>query len=322
MLRVVYFGTAQFAVPPLEALLAQPARFEVVGVVSQPDKPAGRSGAVVASPVTLVARERGLHLLQPLKMKADETREALAALNADVFVVAAYGRIIPRALLDLPKHGCLNLHGSLLPKYRGASPIQASIAGGDTLTGVTLMGMDEEIDHGPMYATAQVAIEPADTYTTLEAKLARAGAQLLVDKLEDVVSGALPPQEQDHAQATHVGIIDKRDGFVRWSEMSAAEIERRWRAYTPWPGAYAVWNRRGTPLRIKLLDIAVAANPEMVVAGKSFVDPQSGEPAVACREGAIVLRSVQPEGKKALPGKTFLNGYQDFIGSTLENVTK
>lgn len=323
MLRIAYFGTAQFAVPPLLALLKEPGRFEVVAVVSQPDKPAGRSGELTTTPVAQAARVAGVRLLQPAKMKTDETREMLAALQADVFIVAAYGRIIPRAILDLPPKGCLNLHGSLLPKYRGASPIQASIVGGETVTGVTLIGMDEEVDHGPTYATSQVPVEAGDTYTSLEAKLATAAAALLIDKLEDVVSGALPPVEQDHTLATHTGIIDKREGFVRWTDSTAAEIERKLRAYTPWPGIYAIW-KRGTgeearPLRLKLLEVKAIDNPQAVLPGKTFLDPESGEPAVAAREGAIVLRQVQPEGKKPLPGKVFLNGYQDFIGASLES---
>ncbi len=317
-MRIVYFGTASFAVQPLKALLADRTRFEVVAVVSQPDKPAGRDGAVSSSPVAKAAREAGVTLLQPSKMKTDETREMLASLNADLFVVAAYGRIIPRALLDLPKNGALNLHGSLLPKYRGASPIQAAIAAGDTETGVTLMGMDEEVDHGPTYATARVTIEATDTYATLEAKMADAGSELLIAKIDDVISGALPAVEQHHSEASFTGIIDRRDGFVNWSADDAAAIECRRRAFTPWPGLYAIWMRNGIPLRIKLLDVAITGTSTGAIPGTAF-KTVDGFPAIAARSGALKLLLVQPEGKKPMEGKILLNGYQDFIGSILQN---
>ncbi len=319
MLRIVYFGTAAFAVPPLKALLGD-SRFEVAAVVSQPDKPTGRDGAVSSSPVAKVAREAGVTLLQPAKMKTDETREMLAALNADLFVVAAYGRIIPKALLDLPRHGCLNLHGSLLPKYRGASPIQAAIAAGDAETGVTLMRMDEEVDHGPTYAMARVTIEPTDTYATLEAKLADVGADLLLAEIDAVVAGTREANEQNHSEASFTGIIDRRDGFVGWTADSASAIECRRRAFTPWPGLYAVWKRKGVALRIKLLDLATlpdASVPTGTVPGTVF-KTADGFPAVAAASGALKLRTVQPEGKKPMEGKLLLNGYQDFIGSVLE----
>lgn len=322
MLRVVYFGTASFAVPPLKALLADRGRFEVVAVVSQPDKPAGRDGVISSSPVAKVAREADVTLLQPAKMKADETREMLAALNADLFVVAAYGRIIPKTLLDLPKHGALNLHGSLLPKYRGASPIQAAIASGDAETGVTLMRMDEEVDHGPTYAMARVTIEPTDTYATLEAKLADVGAELLLAEVDAVVSGKRQAAEQDHSEASFTAIIDRHDGFVGWAADDAAAIECRRRAFTPWPGLYAVWKRKGAPLRIKLLDVAALPSSEAptgtAVPGTVF-KTADGFPAVAAKSGALKLLLVQPEGKKAMEGKLLLNGYQDFVGSVLEN---
>jgi methionyl-tRNA formyltransferase len=316
-MRIVYFGTATFAVPPLQALLEDRERFDVVAVVTQPDKPAGRDAALSATPVAHAAREAGVTLLQPSKMKTDETQNVLAALNADVFVVAAYGRIIPKSLLDLPKHGCFNLHGSLLPKYRGASPIQAAIAEGETETGVTFMGMDAEVDHGPTYATVRVPIDAADTHATLETKLAHAGAKLLTDNLEAVVSGALKPVAQQHDRASFTSIIDRADGFVSWTASDAATVERRRRAFTPWPGIYAIWKRGNTPHRIKLLDVAITENPAGLTPGTVF-KLADGFPAVAAKEGAVVLVQVQPEGKKPMDGKTMLNGHQDFIGTILE----
>lgn len=317
MLRIVYFGTANFAVPPLKALFGAKGHAEIVAVVTKPDKPVGRKGEPRPSPVAAAAREAGAMLLMPPTLKGDEIRDRLEALHADLFVVAAYGKIVPQAILDLPALGCLNLHGSLLPKYRGASPIQAAIAAGERETGVTLMRMDEQVDHGPILATVSVPIEPGDTYGTLEAKMADAAADLLVTHLDDIAAGRLVPQEQRHEEATYTAIIGREDGFVRWDGIDAQAVERRLRAFDPWPGLYAVWTRNGRPLRLKLTDVHAIENRPGHRAGTAFVDDE-GFPAVAARSGAVRLLQVQPEGKKPMDGKSFLNGYKDFGFATLE----
>ncbi len=317
MLRIVYFGTAPFAVPPLKALFGAKGRAEVVAVVTKPGKPVGRKGELQSSPVAKAAREAGAMLLMPPSLKTEDLRERLAALNADLFVVAAYGKIVPRAVLDLPRLGCLNLHGSLLPKYRGASPIQAAIAAGERETGVSLMRMDELVDHGPVLATVAVPIDPGDTHGTLETKLAGAAADLLVAHLDDIAAGKLASQEQRHDAATYTAIISREDGFVRWDGADARIVERRLRAFDPWPGLYAVWTRNGRPLRLKLTDVHAIENRPGLKPGTAFIDDE-GFPAVSAKSGAVRLLQVQPEGKKPMDGKAFLNGYKDFSGAALD----
>lgn len=317
MLRIVYFGTANFAVPPLKALFGARGRAEIAAVVTKPDKPVGRKGELQSSPVAKAAREAGAMLLMPATLKGDDVRERLAALRADLFVVAAYGKIVPKAILDLPRLGCLNLHGSLLPKYRGASPIQAAIAAGERETGVTLMRMDEQVDHGPILASVTVPIGPGDTYGSLEARLADAAAAMLVTHLDDIAGGRLVPREQRHEEATFTSIIGREDGFVRWTELDAAAIERRSRAFDPWPGLHAVWTREGKALRLKLTDVSAIENRPGTAPATAFIDDE-GFPAVAARTGAVRIRQIQPEGKKPMEGKAFLNGYKDFAGAVLD----
>ncbi len=313
-LRIVYFGTAPFAVPPLQALLDEPARFDVVAVVSQPDKPVGRKGEVTASPVSMLARQNEVTLLQPRTLKDDDIFSTLAALKADVFIVAAYGKIIPRRILDLPRIAPLNLHGSLLPKYRGASPIQTAILGGEKTTGVSLMVMDEEVDHGPVISTVEVTITEGDTHETLEATLGEAAAGLLIDCLEKFVNDEIPPTPQDHEKATFTKILDREDGLVRWSKEDAPRICRKIRAYYPWPGAYFVWKKDGVNMRVKI----IAADPigTTLPPGTCFA-LADGTPAIAAASGGVALLEVQPEGKKLMPGKAFANGHKHFIGSVL-----
>jgi methionyl-tRNA formyltransferase len=320
-LRIVYFGTADFAVPPLEALLGSPERFSVLAVVSQPDKPVGRKGDVTASPVATVARGRGVTLLQPKTLRDDAAQRQLAGLEADIFIVAAYGKILPQTVLDLPRLCCLNLHGSLLPRHRGASPIQTAIAEGDAETGVCLMVMDAQVDHGPVIATVKLPIAPDDTHATLEAKLGGAAAGLLVDNLVEFAEDRMKAAPQDHDRATFTKILSREDGFVAWRDEDAATIERKLRAFTPWPGAYAVWMRKGAPLRLKLLGVEVAEAPPGTAPG-AVTKGAGGAPVVTAKSGALVLHEIQPEGKKPIPWKAFLNGYPDFIGAILENSEK
>lgn len=314
-MRLIYFGTSSFAVPPLEALLDRPELFDVAAVVSTPDKPAGRSATMTAPPVAEFARLRGLNLLQPKTLKNEATRARLAEYDTDAFIVAAYGKILPKGVLDLPRLGCVNLHGSILPKYRGASPIQSAIIEGERETGVTLMAMDEEADHGPTLAETRVPISSDDTFETLSLKMARSAAELLVEALPKYAAGALFPVPQNHADATFTKIIDKKDGLIRWFEEDAERIERKTRAYHPWPGAYFVWQRKDAPLRVKLIRTAVIDSADHP-SGTVFIAP-SGLPAVAAKTSAVELREIQPEGKKPMTGESFVNGYRDIIGSRL-----
>jgi len=302
-IRIVYFGTADFAVPPLQALLNQPEAFEVVAVVSQPDRPAGRKGELKASPVAAAARESGLDLLQPAKLD-EKAIWALQELKADLFVVAAYGLIMPKAVLDIPEGGALNLHGSLLPKYRGASPIQNAILEGESETGVTLMMMDEKMDHGAILDVARVEIMEADDYLSLTGKLSEAAAGLLVESLPKYRAGELEPQEQDHDAATYTKILKKENGRIDWTQ-DAARIERQMRAYRPWPGTF-------TEGDLKVLDVEVmdAPLPEGVASG-TITKTEDCEPLVAAADRWLKLLEVQPPGKKPMSGADWLRGHPD-----------
>lgn len=320
-LSIVYFGTAPFSVAPLRALLSKPAEFRVVSVVTQPDRPAGRDGVIRRSPIAMLAEEYSLPLLQFESLKFPESQEILKRLGADFFVVAAYGLIIPQAVLDIPRFAALNLHGSILPKYRGASPIQEALKNGDAMTGVTLMRMDAKVDHGPVYGGVEVAIAANDTHATLEVKLGEAAAPLLADSLALIASGKLQAVEQDHDAATFTKLIKKDDGLVRWAEMSAAQVECLLRAYTPWPGIYTTWEKvaGAAPMRLKLLGVEVMSTEagSAGAPGTVFVSA-AGELCVKAREGAVRVVTVQPEGKGAMPGKAFLAGNAGVVGAGLK----
>lgn len=316
-ISVIYFGTSTFAVPPLEALLAAPDRFDVKLVVTRADKPAGRAAQIRQSPVAQFAVQKGLPLFQPTTLKDDAALAKISALQPDIFVVAAYGKIIPKALLDVPKVAPLNLHGSILPKYRGASPIQAAILAGEHQTGVSLMIMDEEIDHGPVVGTVAVPISAEDTYESLEKKLAEAAAALLVEKTPAFVAGDHSAVPQDHSAATFTKLISKNDGFVSWRNEDAGAIVRKVHAYDPWPQAFATWMRKGTPMRVKILGAKALAD----AAGEPGTVrlSESGFPVVAAKTGSVELLELQLEGKNPQPGDVFIRGYKELIGSVLNN---
>ncbi len=244
-MRIVFFGSPEFALPTLEALIASP--HEVVAVVTQPDRPAGRRHTLTPPPVKVAALAHGLPVLQPPKVSDEASVEALRAFDADVFVIAAYGQILRQRVLDLPKHGCLNVHASLLPRHRGASPIAAAILAGDEVAGVTIMEMVRALDAGPMVATVEEPILPSDTTGSLEARLAVAGARRLVEVIDGWASGAIAAVPQDEALVTYAPQLQRTDALIDWSR-PAVDIWRAVRAYSPWPVAYTTYE--GQELRI------------------------------------------------------------------------
>lgn len=304
--RIIFMGTPAFAVPSLRALAG---RYSVAGVVTQPDRPAGRGRQPVASPVKQWAVGAGLPLLQPARLREPAAQEQLTAWAPDLIVVAAFGQLLPPAVLSLPRYGCLNVHASLLPRWRGAAPIAAAIAAGDAETGVTLMLMDAGLDTGPMLAKRAAPIQPADTTAALTERLAELGAALLIDSLPDYLAGALPAEPQPPGLATYAPQLRKEAGRLDFAR-PAAELERQLRAVTPWPGAYTLWQDQ--PLKIlavRVLDETPAP------AGTVFA--ASDGPAVACGFGAVALDLVQPAGKKPMAGPDFIRGARHFIGSIL-----
>ena len=313
MARLVFMGSPSLAVPTLDALARE---HELLAVYTQPDKPAGRGRKLTPVPVKTWADERGVPVYQPRSLRKEpETIETLRALRPDAIVVVAYGLILPQVVLDLPPCGCLNLHASLLPKYRGAAPIPAAILAGEVETGVTVMRMDAGVDTGPIYAQARQAIWPDDTSATLGVRLAELGARLMLHSLPKILRRDIQPVEQDHAQATLSPKIDKGDGRVDWSR-PALHIERMIRAYTPWPGAWTQWDG----LKLKIVRAAASGEGSPAPAGRpnGQVIPLGGRGAgVVTGAGVLELREVQLAGRHVLPIDQFLRGQPSLVGSVL-----
>jgi len=298
-MRMVFFGSSAIGFPALEALLAS-AQDEVVAVVTQPDRPAGRRQRLTPCPVKSFAEERGLSVLSPEKVK--DSLQELAALKADLFVVVAYGQYIPQSVLTLPRQGAINLHPSLLPKYRGSSPIQWAVANGDTVTGVTILYVSEKMDAGDIILQREVPIRSDDTSATLEPVLAAAGADLLMQAVEQIRSGTVQRHPQDESTVTEVRKLEKEDGRIDWT-LPAATLRNRIRGFVPWPGCYC---ELPDGQRLKVLSAAVedrAGNPGEIleVAGEG--------PLVAAGEGALRLLEVQPAGKNVMDGASYLRGH-------------
>lgn len=305
-MRILFIGTGDIGLPSLDWLLYTP-KHQVVGVVTQPDKPAGRK-LVLTPPQTKVRAEAaGIPVIQPLKIR--HAVEELKAFNADVAVVVAYGQILSRAVLDVPKLACLNIHASLLPKYRGASPIQAAICAGDAETGITIMHMDEGLDTGDILLMDRVTIDPTDTGGSLHDKLALAAPASLEEALDLIASGPAPRKPQENEFASHCGKLKREDGHLDWSR-SATELELLVRAYNPWPGTFALLPGTGDkPAPLKIHRARVLPNADVCPTPGTLVstDPQTGL-IVACGQGLLALEEVQAEGGKRLAAADFLRG--------------
>lgn len=300
MARVVFMGSPDFAVPILRSLASQ---HQICGVVTQPDREAGRGRGLKAPAVKLAATELGLPLIQPSKLKEPEAAETLREWAPEIIVVAAFGQILRPEILQLPPRGCLNVHASLLPRWRGAAPIQAAILAGDAESGATIMLMDAGVDTGPILAQRQLEITHEDTSVTLATRISTAGAALLLEVLPRFLSGQIRPVPQDESLATKAPMLRKRDGLLDPSR-SAAELERRVRALDPWPGAYLEW--KGRILKI----LAAHAIPGTFAPGGHVL--HEGGIAIGTSEGALVLDMVQLEGRKRVSGPEFLAGARDW----------
>lgn len=309
--RVVFMGSPEFAVPSLRALVV--AGYELVLAVSQPDKPAGRGGRLQAPPVKLAAQELGIEVFQPATMRDEAVQQRLREAGADLFVVAAYGKILPQVVLDIPRRGCLNVHASLLPKWRGPSPIVASILAGDAETGVSIMRLVRKMDAGPVLSTVTMAIQGDVTAGSLEQRLAEAGAAELVRVLPEWLVGNITPMPQDEAAATYCHLIAKDDGYLK-AAMTVAEAERAVRAYNPWPGAFVQY--RGQRLGVWKASIAPASAGNAGTAGNAAVIAR--EPAVAFQGGWLLLEEVQKPGGKRLSPQQFLAGERGVFGPSVE----
>ena len=312
-MRIVYMGTPDFAVPPLAALAGN--GYEVVAVVTQPDKPKGRGKTLLPPPVKEEAMKHDIPVYQPLKVREPEFVETLSKLEPDMIVVAAFGQIIPKTILDMPKYGCLNIHASLLPKYRGAAPIQQAVIDGEKESGVTLMKMGEGLDTGDMIAQAVVPLAEDETGGSLFDKLSEAGAALLVETIPSIVDGtAVYTKQPEESPTPYAAMISKKMGLMDFSK-SAEELERLVRGLNPWPSAYTFLN--GKTLKVWKCAVANTKGEETVPGTIIGVDKSGIH--VACGKDALILKEVQLEGKKRMETDAFLRGYQVTEGTMLKD---
>jgi methionyl-tRNA formyltransferase len=302
-------GTPEFAVPPLTALLQAP-DFTVVGVVTQPDRPAGRGNKLTPSPVKQAALAASLPLLQPEKLRLPGVFEQLQAWAPDLIVVAAFGQILRKNVLDLPRYGCFNVHASLLPRWRGAAPIQAAIRAGDTETGITIMQMDVGLDTGAMLQARAIPILREDTGGTLHNKLASIGGPLLVETLRQFLAGSLKPTPQDESQQTYAPMLKKEDGLIEWDQ-PAPRIERQVRAFDPWPGSFTHWDGQVLKLIGGQAVDGRGATGQVIALGDGF--------AVGTSAGLFQLETVQLAGRSPSPIGAFVNGHPTIVGAQLGN---
>ena len=300
MKKIVFMGSPDFALSTLRKLVDT---YHVVGVVTQPDRASGRGRELKAPPVKILAQELNIPVMQPEKLKQPEAMEQLRTWAPDLIVVAAFGQILRKDVLELPLHGCINVHASLLPRWRGAAPINAAILHGDEETGVTIMQMDVGLDTGPMLAKRSIPLTPDDTAGSVIQALSTLGADLLLETLPDYLSGNLTPQPQPEEGATYAPMMKKEDGKLNF-DSDVHELERRVRAFNPWPGTFMDFD--GAILKVHRAHVEQGDAP---VGQRLVVENQ---PAVGARGGVLVLDEVQPAGKKSMNGKSFLAGARNW----------
>jgi methionyl-tRNA formyltransferase len=306
-MRVIFMGSPEFALPSLHVLAQD---FDLVGVITQPDRPAGRGRRLTSSPVKLAALDLGISPLQPRRLSDPEVLIYLKQLDPHLIIVTAFGQILPSSILDLPPFGCINVHASLLPRWRGAAPVQAAILHGDHETGVTIMKMDPGLDTGPIISQKPVPILPQETGGDLSMRLASLGAKLLQETLTPYCNGKLHTIPQDDSLATSAPLLRKSDGILDWRKPSTS-LHLQVRAYEPWPRSFFQWQNQRIAVRKARSQLDLIVNVGEVV---RFAD----HPAVGTPLGALVLEIVHPPGRKPIPGNAFLNSAPSFLGSVLE----
>lgn len=315
-MRIIFLGSPDFALRPLRRLIASP--HEVVAVYTQPDRPVGRGQKIAAPPVKALALEHGLDVRQPRSISAPEVVEEMQQLQADVGVIAAYGQILKQAVLEVPRLGVLNIHASLLPRWRGASPVTAAILAGDRETGATIMKVVRKLDAGPILDAVRIPVRPEDTAGTLTQRIAEAGAELLIGVLPKYERGELPPRDQDESRVTYAAPVKKTDALIQWARDDAEAIERQVRAYNPWPVAHSYYD--GEPLRI--LEAVALQHRSKDEPGTVFPLTGVGEPdvlgagfGVATRGRDLGVITVQPAGGRPMRAVDFINGHRGLWGA-------
>jgi methionyl-tRNA formyltransferase len=308
MMRIVFMGTPDFAVPALQKLIETQ---QVVGVVTQPDRPAGRGRQPTPPPVKVAAKAAGIPVYQPKSLRSEEAAAPLREWQPEMIVVAAFGQILKPHVLDLPPLGCINVHASLLPRWRGAAPIQYALLAGDTTTGVSLMRMEVGLDTGPVYVQEAIPIAAEETAASLHDKLAQLGADMVGEHLAGIATGTLTATPQNEAESTYATLISKEDGRLDWGQTSE-ELERRIRAMTPWPGAFTFWQGQSLKvIRARVMDGRLpAGDPGEVVAVGDV-------PVVLTQNGGLALQEIQLAGKRAMTIADFLRGRSELMGSKL-----
>ncbi|MCP4412836.1 MAG: methionyl-tRNA formyltransferase [Gammaproteobacteria bacterium] len=309
-LKVIFAGTPEFAAAHLKALIES--NHQVCGVYTQPDRPAGRGRSITASSVKQLALENNLPVLQPQSLKTTEAEELLSAFNADIMVVVAYGIILPRAILDIPALGCINVHGSLLPRWRGAAPIQRAIEAGDKETGITIMQMDEGLDTGDMLLVSKLTLNADETSESLHDRLIDCGTRALIQALDTIAQGKAEPEKQDNSKANYAKKLSKAESSIDWSQ-DARTIDKKIRAFTPWPGCFVSINGKkmkimAQPWSEESFDQALD-NSKM---GKIISADKQGL-RVACGKGSLLITSLQMPGKKMTAMASLLNAYKDLF---------
>ena len=309
-MRILFMGSPDFALPSLEALAAN---YEIVAVFTQPDQRSGRGRQMTPPPVKVRAISLGLPLYQPDSLKDVTTQDIIKEIGPDVIVVTAYGKILPDEILSIPHVGCINVHASLLPRWRGAAPIQAAILAGDEETGITIMQMDPGLDTGPIYAQERLPISSTDTGGVLSLRLATLGASTLIDAMPGILTGNIQAVSQEESLATYAPMLKKKDGELDFLK-PASSLALQVRAYEPWPSSYFIWNDTRIVVREARAKESESNAPGTCLEYDRF-------PAVAANPGILVLTTIQPAGKKAMPGDTFLNGAKDFCNERITNPT-
>ena len=316
-MRIVFMGSPNYVVGVPDAILTLD--HEVVGVYTQPDKLAGRGRSSVPTPVKSFAQSRGLQVFQPASLRTIEAQQELALLEPDLVVVAAYGKLLPQEVLELPPHGCLNIHPSLLPRFRGPSPVASAILDEEEPTGASIMLLDEGMDTGPVLAARELwGWTGSATAQQLTEKLFEVGADMMAEVLPGWFEGAIVPCAQDHARATLTRKLEKADGAADWT-LSARDLEKRCRAFTPWPGLYTTWG--GKILKVlsaQVVDRVMGTGQLDGRPGRVVSEPEFGI-GVSTGDGVLALLSLQVEGKRAVSAGEFLRGYPEFLGSTLSD---
>lgn len=323
-MNLIFIGTPEFGAIILEGMVKN--KYKPILVVTSPDKPVGRKQILTPPPVKEVALKYKIPLLQPEKIQ--EAKDEIKKLDPDIIIVAASGYFLPKEILEIPKYGCLNIHPSLLPQYRGPSPVQFTILNGDKKTGVTIMLIDERMDHGPIINQRTLEINNKETKESLTEKLADLGTNLMLETIPQWIKGKMKPEPQDETKAVYSKILTKMDGEINWQK-KAEELEREVRAYFPWPGSYTTWKekRGGKLIKIKILRSRIYKTSGDIIypTGKTLVVPQN-EIAVQCGKGLfpggggdlLVIEKLQMEGKKEMTAEEFLRGHPSFIGTILQ----